>query len=152
MIRFIKWLFGFNRKEGERKDRIYREINEKTKNKKHQEQTNKLANLFNIFGGSRLPEDPNDLIKQGWKDITHPEKRKNHMGRTYKNKYTKQEVNFDYGNINKDGFKRKNHYHWKNIGEEKNIYPYIDKYGNLCRKNSKESHILPIIKKRGTRK
>lgn len=146
MIGFIKWILGFDRKEGSKNDRIYREINDKTQNRKHQEQTNRLADLFNIFGGSRLPEDPNDLLKQGWKDVTHPEKRKKHTGGTFKNKATGQEVNFDYGDVVKSGFQNKNHYHWKNLEEDKNKWLYFDKYGNKCKKNSKESHILPIKK------
>ena len=148
MIRFIKWLLGFNRKEGTKLDRIYREINEKTKNRKHQEETNRLANIFNIFGGSRLPEDPNELLKQGWKDVTHPLKRKYHKGGTFKNTSTGQEVNFDYGNDNKGGFQNKNHYHWLNLGDDNDKFLYKNKYGNKCKKNSEESHILPINKRR----
>lgn len=120
----------------------------KQKNRIHQEQTNRWANLFNIFGGSRLPENPTELLKQGWKDITHPDKRKNHRGGTFKNKAIGQEVNFDCGDKNKGGFQNQNHYHWKNLAKDNNKYPYIDKYGNKCKKNSKESHIIPIKKKR----
>lgn len=148
MINLIKWLLGFNKKENSKNDRIYREINSQTKKKNHQKLTNKLADLFNIFGGSRLPEDPNELLKQKWEDITHPEKKEKHRGGTFKNKATGQEVNFDYGNENKGRFQSHNHYHWKNLENDKNKYPYIDKYGNKCKKSSKESHIIPIKKKR----
>lgn len=148
MIRLIKWFLGFDRKEGTKNDRIYREINEKTKNRKHQEKTNRLANLFNIFGGSRLPDDPNELLKQGWKDVTHPLKRKNSNTLEYKNPKTLQEVSFDKGKKGSPGFRGVDHYHWKNLNETtKSKYERKDKYGNLCNKENK-SHILPMKKRR----
>lgn len=150
-MKLFSWLLGFNRNHKSKKVRIYKEVDEEKgiNNNRKQKQTNWLANKFNIYGGSRLPEDPNELIKQGWKDVTHPDKKKNHNGSTYFNEKTKQKVNFDYGDDKLTGYKRKNHYHWKNNSfTSKKIDYYYDKYGNVCGKGSDNSHILPINKKR----
>lgn len=148
---FLSKLLGFDRPYSSTRCRTYKEIDKKNNinNNKRQEMTNKLAEMFNIFGGSRLPENPKDLTKQGWKDVTHDSKAKNHNGRTYNNPKTNQKVDFDYGKPGEDGFKGKNHYHWHNpYAKNKKVDGMLDKYGRPCGAHSKLSHILPKNNKR----
>lgn len=150
-MKLFACLLGFNRNHNSYKARIYKEVDEERNiyNNRRQKQTNWLANKFNIYGGARLPYDPNELIKQGWIDYTHPDKKKKHKGGTYLNKKTNQKVSFDYGDKNLTGYRKYNHYHWhNNFYTNKKIDYYYDKNGILCGKGTEKSHVLPINKKR----
>lgn len=145
-MNFWSRLFGFEKSHHSPRARIYREMDRKNNinNNKAQKKTNKIAEKFNIYSGSRLPDDSNELIKRGWKDATHPEKRKKHDGVTYFNPRTSQKVDYDRGDPNLTGFRGKNHYHWYNPDStDKKANYYLDKYGRPCGKGSERSHILP---------
>lgn len=145
-------IFGFEKPHSSSKTRVYREINSDNNinNNAKQRRTNVIADKFNIYGGSRLPENPEELSKNGWNDITHPNKKANHDGATYLNPRTSQKVEFDKGNPKLTGFRGKDHYHWHNPGSiDKKTDYYLDKYGRPCGKGSLQSHILPKGKKGG---
>lgn len=91
---------------------------------------------------SSLPSNPSELIKNGWKDISHP-------GSAASGHYELKEVStglrvrFDKKASGAPGFKGKDHYHIHNPNATGNHNLYLDKDGNPVRKSSKASHILP---------
>ena len=91
---------------------------------------------------STLPNNPHDLLNNGWEDITHPgAKNSGHL--ELQEKTTGLKIRFDKGDPNGNGFAQKDHYHILNPNAKSNKDLYLDKDGNPVRKGSKKSHILP---------
>lgn len=91
---------------------------------------------------NQLPKDPNHLIKQGWQDVTHPEKAK--LGqKTFQHPTEKLRVEFHPGESGKPGWKGQNHYHIHNPNRTAKADHYLDIQGNPVAKNSRASHISP---------
>ena len=90
-----------------------------------------------------LPEKPDDLLNQGWVEITDA----NLIGtnhRMFQNKLTGYIVRFDKGVVGLPGFKGKDHYHFCNPESiRKGKDDYIDANGNVVGRNSNSSHLLP---------
>ena len=91
---------------------------------------------------SNLPSDPHTLLKNGWIDLSDPQAAQaGHM--KIREKDSGLILGFDRGTPGASGYKGVNHYHIFNPNATGNSDLYLDKYGNLTRKNSKASHILP---------
>jgi hypothetical protein len=90
-----------------------------------------------------LPSNPNDLVNQGWTDITHPQAAANSNTRTFVNKSTGQTENFDKAVPGISGFRGKDHYHIVNPNSTGDNNYYLDINGNPVSKGSKSSHIIP---------
>lgn len=96
---------------------------------------------YTKYSYNNLPLDPNDLIKNGWKDIT--DKRNKSESRDFYNSKTKDRIRFDKGQNDKPGYRGKDHYHWYNPKSKNNKDFYLDKNGNPVPKQHKNSHLLP---------
>ena len=115
-----------------------------------QVQFNKWSKSHQVYSGSYLPYQISELNKHGWNTL-HPSK--NSYETEHIRKSTGQHVLRHGIHINKEGKLEKTHYHWKNLDAEKlskkqrnNVY-YFDKYGDLCKRGSDESHIKPFRKR-----
>lgn len=108
------------------------------------------SGLFDLTHGeiksiaSNLPANPNDLLKSGWKEITHPSLYKANGSREFIDEFSNLVIRFDRAVKGSPGFKGKDHYHIKNPNytNKKKDY-YFDKNGNPVGKSSAASHILP---------
>lgn len=92
---------------------------------------------------SELPENPNDLAKKGWRDVTHPMQAANSNSRTFENPETGFTIRFDKGVPGESGFGGKDHYHIINPNSTGKGDYYLDENGNPVPKNSSKSHIIP---------
>ena len=91
---------------------------------------------------NQLPQDPNQLVKEGWQDVTHPEKAK--LGqRKIQHPTEKLQVEFHPGESGKLGWKGQDHYHIHNPNRTGKADHYLDIQGNPVAKNSRASHISP---------
>lgn len=91
---------------------------------------------------STLPANPNDLLKQGWEDISNPNaKASGHL--KLKEKSTGLTIGFDKGDPKANGFRKVDHYHIFNPNATSNKNLYLDKDGNPVGKGSSKSHIIP---------
>ena len=91
---------------------------------------------------STLPRNPQQLLDNGWEDITHPSaKGTGHM--KLKETSTKLTIGFDKGDSGKNGYRGKDHYHIFNPNATSNKDLYLDENGNPVNKGSAKSHILP---------
>ena len=91
---------------------------------------------------SSLPNDPSDLIGNGWTDITHPDAQgTGHV--MLQNDESGLRIRFDEGKPGAPGFRGQNHYHILNPDATSARDEYLDENGNPVGRNSKESHILP---------
>ena len=89
-----------------------------------------------------LPAKPDDLLKQGWKEISHPEAEK--LGhRKFKNPKTGEIVRFDQGRPGKPGFEGQDHYHHFNPNKTSTRDENLDANGNPVARGSRAPHILP---------
>ena len=88
-----------------------------------------------------LPANPNDLLKQGWIETTHPNALKNGH-RMFENKELGLIIQFDIAKPGAPGFKGINHYHVFNPSSTSDLDLYLDKNGNPVAKKSKASHII----------
>ncbi len=99
------------------------------------------SGMYSKYSYKNLPKNPDDLVKNGWKDIT--DERNQSQSRDFYNPKTNDKVRFDKGQKGKSGFRGKDHYHWHNPKSKgKNDY-YLDKNGNPVPKQHKNSHLLP---------
>ncbi|MBR2694206.1 MAG: hypothetical protein IKE69_08325 [Thermoguttaceae bacterium] len=89
-----------------------------------------------------LPQKGEDLLSQGWKDISHP-KQAGTGHYTYMDPETGVKVRFDEAVSGKQGFEGKDHYHILNPNKKGRRDKYLDVDGNVCNSGSRESHILP---------
>ncbi|CAG7648207.1 hypothetical protein PAESOLCIP111_05552 [Paenibacillus solanacearum] len=95
------------------------------------------------FSFSNLPKNPNELLKNGWKDVTPDGMLKNTTSREYHDEVTGFKVRFDPGKEGANGFEGMDHYHFYNPNSTGKMDYYIDKSGNPVPKGSKPSHIVP---------
>lgn len=115
--------------------------------KARQQQYNNWSKKHKVYSGSYLPQNPNTLLRQGWKEITSS-KNKTNMQRDFQRKSTKQLVRHDK-ETSKKGKHIDAHYHWYNatsIAERRKVpneKKYFNKYGKSCAKGSPESHLAP---------
>lgn len=92
--------------------------------------------------GLSLPAKPDDLLTQGWKEITHPEAAK--LGhRKFENPKTGEIVRFDKGRPGQPGFEGQDHYHRLNPNKTGKRDEYLDLNGDPVARGSGPSHILP---------
>lgn len=102
----------------------------------------KLQDYVKDLAGT-LPDNPSELISDGWKDITQPEQAANSNSRTFENPKTGIQVRFDKGIPGQHGFGGKDHYHILNPNSTGKGDYYLDANGNPVPKNSSKSHIIP---------
>ena len=95
------------------------------------------------FKTNNLPKNPDELMKNGWEDVTPDGMAKNTTSREFINSKTGDKVRFDAGKEGANGFEAKNHYHIYNPNSTGKGDYYLDVKGNPVSKNSKSSHILP---------
>ncbi len=87
------------------------------------------------------PENHEDLLDEGWEDVTHPN---NDSGnRDYYNPETGQKVRFDKGKEGASGHQGQDHYHVHNPNSTGNHDLYLDKSGNPVPKGCNPSHVYP---------
>ncbi|QCT01013.1 WXG100 family type VII secretion target protein [Paenibacillus algicola] len=86
---------------------------------------------------------PDQLLKEGWKDVTDPRKAQNTMSREYYNPETGVKISYDPGKKGATGFEAVDHYHVHNPNyTDKKVDYYFDIDGNPVGKGSKASHIV----------
>ncbi len=89
-----------------------------------------------------LPASPDDLLKNGWIETTHPSAAG--VGhREFENPQTGQKIEFDKGRSGEPGFRDVDHYHIKNPAKTGKRDAYLDIDGNAVPNHSTKSHILP---------
>ena len=90
-----------------------------------------------------LPANPDDLLHQGWEEITHSsEAAAGH--RTFRNKETGMVVRSDKGEAGKPGNRERDHYHIYNPKSTQGKHDvYLDKSGRPVSRGSNPSHLLP---------
>lgn len=93
-------------------------------------------------GRTPLPENPDDLLRNGYAETTHPNAAAAGH-RTFENSTTGDKVRFDKGKPNETGFKGRDHYHRANPNRTGKEDALLDKDGNPVAKGSAESHLLP---------
>jgi RHS repeat-associated protein len=91
---------------------------------------------------SGLPSNADDLLNQGYKEISHPDAVKAGH-RTFHNPTTGDKVRFDKGKPGESGFKKNDGYHRENPNKTGDKDLYLDKQGNPVAKGSRESHLFP---------
>lgn len=146
----MKYELGFTSTPIQASQRTYKEINwNKATDKEALKQlaTNELANVFNIYNGSRLPENPGLLLKQGWKEIPNY-KDKTGIHQEYWDPSTGQKVKFHMAQPDKEGFRKTDHYHWENPASQNDFDVFLNKYGGPVNKGNKHSHILSASKEK----
>ncbi|GAB6890032.1 peptidoglycan-binding protein [Geobacillus sp. FSL K6-0789] len=89
-----------------------------------------------------LPENPKDLLKRGWQDVTDPRMKANTKMREYKDPVTGLKVRFDPATPGASGYEGKDHYHIYNPNATGKNDMYLDINGNPVAKGSKASHIV----------
>jgi hypothetical protein len=89
-----------------------------------------------------LPQDPDRLVQQGWKDVTHPNKAKLGM-RELQHPQSNLKVEHHPGTSGKPGQRANDHYHIHNPNATGKHDRYLDINGNPVAKGSKASHIEP---------
>lgn len=90
----------------------------------------------------RLPENPDDLLEDGYEETTHPNARKEGI-RNFHNPKTGDQVDFNKGDPSKPGWRGKDHWHRHNPNATGKRDLYLDKNGNPVPKGSPKSHIEP---------
>ncbi|MDO7907659.1 WXG100 family type VII secretion target [Paenibacillus sp. JX-17] len=95
------------------------------------------------FSPNNLPKDPQELIKNGWEDVTPKGMAKNTASREFIDPETGMKVRFDPGKPGANGFEGKDHYHVTNPNGTTKADYYLDANGNPVAKGSKASHIVP---------
>ena len=94
--------------------------------------------------GPFLPANPDDLLAQGWREISHP--RALGFGhRKFANPKTNEIITFDKGRPGAPGFEGQDHYHRLNPNKTSTRDEYLDLNGNPVARGSKRSHIFPRI-------
>ncbi len=90
-----------------------------------------------------LPANPDDLLQQGWEEITHPsEAAAGH--RSFRNKETGMVVRADKGEAGRPGNRERDHYHVYNPKSTQGKHDvYLDKNGRPVSRGSNLSHIIP---------
>jgi RHS repeat-associated protein len=102
--------------------------------------SNFSKNVWHSNTSRWLPKKPDDLLKYGYKEISHP-KAMNSGHRTFQNPRTGDTVRFDGAKPGAHGHAGKDHYHRYNANGKGKIDEYLDKHGNPCPRGSDESHL-----------
>lgn len=89
-----------------------------------------------------LPENPDDLLDQGYEETSHPDAAANGH-RTFVNPESGDEVRYDEGESGKPGYRGQDHYHRPNPDSTGRHDQYLDKDGNPVGRGSDESHLVP---------
>lgn len=89
-----------------------------------------------------LPKNPDDLLKQGYNETSHPDAAKNGH-RTFENPDTGDKVRFDEGEPGAPGHEGNDHYHRYNPDSNGKVDQYLDKGGNAVPRGSDASHLYP---------
>lgn len=90
----------------------------------------------------RLPRNPNDLLRQGFRETSHPEAAaRGH--RSFENPQTGEKIRFDKGEEGETGHAAKDHYHRENPRKTGKKDAYLDSEGIPVAKGSDASHIYP---------
>lgn len=89
-----------------------------------------------------LPNKADDLLKQGYKETSHPGAAKAGH-RTFENSKTGDKVRFDQGKPGKPGYEGQDHYHRYNPNATGKTDQYLDKSGNPCARGCDASHLFP---------
>lgn len=123
----------------------------KTLQEHRQVQYNNWCKSKGVYNGSYLPKNPNTLNHKGWREITSS-KDITGLHRRFQRKSSGQIVDYHEKTPNKKGEITDEHYHWWEVFsfEEQPRKPkhtnYRDRYGNVCSKGSRESHLAPLDK------
>ena len=128
--------------------------NPKTMQEHRQVQYNNWCKAKGVYNGSYLPKNPNKLRetgKKGWRETTSP-KDTTGLHRTFQRKSSGQVVNYHEKTLTKKCTVANEHYHWweafsfeMNPKKPKGTQ-YRDRYGNVCREGTRESHLAPLDK------
>lgn len=116
-----------------------------------QVQYNKWSKSHQIYSGSYLPYRHKDLSKQGWIIIRRSS---NKYDTEHIRKTTGQHVLRHGRHVNRYGNLEPTHYHWINHKAEKfskkkrSSNYYYDKFGNICSRGSRASHLKPYKRRR----
>lgn len=100
-----------------------------------------LGKLASRFGKS-LPKNPNNLLKQGYKETTHADAGKAGH-RTFENSQTGDKLRFDQGKPGASGHKGNDHYHRENPNTTGRHDKFLDQNGNPCANGCDASHLYP---------
>lgn len=91
-----------------------------------------------------LPPKPDAEFLKEWDDVTHPNAKDRTTDRDYVHKRTGLRIRFDPAKKGAPGFNGIDHYHILNPDRKKGKGDeYLDKDGNVVRRGSDESHIIP---------
>ncbi len=96
--------------------------------------------MLNKSEVKNLPKNPNDLLRKGYREITHPMAREGGH-RTFENPVTGQRIRFDPAKPEKSGHGGRDHYHYYNSNQTDRMTEYLDINGDPCPRHSHESHI-----------
>ena len=96
-----------------------------------------------LGAGGELPENPNDLLRDGWEETTHSAQARNSNSREFTNPRTGEKVRFDRGEPGKPGFRGQDHYHRTNPNATGRHDQFLDIHGNPVPRGSEASHIPP---------
>ena len=88
-----------------------------------------------------LPKDPDDLLKRGWIETTHPDATGTGH-REFENPDTGEKISFDKGRPGQPGFEGRDHYHRLNPNPSSKRESNLDVHGNPVPRGSKRSHII----------
>lgn len=89
-----------------------------------------------------LPKNPDDLLKDGYTETSHPEAAKRGH-RTFENSDTGDKVRFDEGKSGANGYEGQDHYHRYNPETTGKQDQYLDRNNNPCPRGCDASHLLP---------
>ena len=108
--------------------------------------TRKAASGATVEGSAgvpiRLPRNPDDLLRQGFRETSHPEAAaRGH--RSFENPQTGEKIRFDKGEEGETGHAAKDHYHRENPRKTGKKDAYLDSEGIPVAKGSGASHIYP---------
>lgn len=88
-----------------------------------------------------LPKNPTK--SKYFKDITNDKMKRFSKYRSYTDLRNNNEYEFHPGEKGENGWRGRDHYHWKNPKSKNDKDKYLDKNGIPVGKNSKESHLIP---------
>lgn len=95
------------------------------------------------YVAAALPENPNDLLNDGWEETTHPAQALHTNSREFTDCESGLVIRFDKKQDGSPGFKGISHYHILNPNSTGKKDYYLDIEGNPVPKNSPASHIVP---------
>lgn len=92
-------------------------------------------------GSFYLPKNPSKY--RTFNDITNPKKREYTQYREYKDLRNGNIYEFHPGRTGENGWRGKDHYHWRNPNRTNNKDYYFDQHGQPTPKGSNNSHLKP---------